>query len=57
MRTSLLAAVILAAASLPALAQKPDAAGGSVITTTPGKGTVANVARESLGAEGKVVAS
>ena len=51
MRNIVLSAAILAVGSLPALAQKPDAAGGSVITTTPGKGTMANVAKLTASVE------
>jgi hypothetical protein len=51
MRKLLLSAALLAAASVPALAQKPDAAGAAVTTTTPGKGTITNMAKITASVE------
>ena len=50
MRTLLLSAALVAAA-VPAFAQKPDATGGTTITTTPGKGTATNVVKVTASVE------
>ena len=46
-----LSVALVAAASVPALAQKPEATGGTVTETAPGKGTVANVAKITASVE------
>ena len=51
MRKLLFSAALVAAASVPAFAQKPEAAGGMATTTTPGKGTVTNMARLTASVE------
>jgi len=51
MRKLLFSAALVAAASVPAFAQKPEAAGGMATTTTPGKGTVTNMARLTAAVE------
>jgi hypothetical protein len=55
MRKLFLSAALVAAASVPAYAQKPDAAGGTVVTTTPGKGTITARTVTLKGPRGKVV--
>ena len=51
MRKLILSAAIAAAASVPAFAQKPDAASASVTKTTPGKGTITNMAKITASVE------
>lgn len=51
MRKLILSAAIAAAASVPAFAQKPDATGATVTTTTPGKGTITNMAKITASVE------
>ena len=51
MRKLLLSAALVAAASVPAYAQKPDAAGATATTTTPGKGTITNMAKITASVE------
>jgi len=51
MRKLLLSAALVAAASVPAYAQKPDATGATVTTTTPGKGTITNMAKITASVE------
>jgi hypothetical protein len=51
MRYLMLSAAIAAAASVPAFAQKPDAASASAVKTTPGKGTVTNMAKITASVE------
>ena len=55
-----LSVALTATASVPAFAQKPAATGGSMMETTPGKGTVTNVAKvtasvEKIDAAGRAV--
>ena len=47
----ILSIALVAAAFVPAFAQKPEAAGGTVMETAPGKGTVANVAKITASVE------
>lgn len=51
MRKLFLSAALVAAASVPAFAQKPDASGATSTKTAPGKGTTANVARITASVE------
>jgi hypothetical protein len=51
MRKLLLSAALVAAASAPVFAQKPDATGATVTTTTPGKGTITNMAKITASVE------
>ena len=51
MRKLLLSAALVAAASVPAYAQKPDAAGATATTTTSGKGTITNMAKITASVE------
>ena len=51
MRKLLLSAALVAAASASVFAQKPDAAGATVTTTTPGKGTITNMAKITASVE------
>jgi hypothetical protein len=51
MRKLLLSAALVAAASAPVFAQKPDASGATVTTTTPGKGTITNMAKITASVE------
>ncbi len=44
-RLIVLSAALVVAVSVPALAQKPATESGTVVSTTPGKGTVTNVAK------------
>jgi hypothetical protein len=47
----LVLSALIAAACVPAFAQKPDAAGARVTETVPGKGTVTNMARITASVE------
>ncbi len=51
LKSVLSSAALIVAASFPAFAQKPDAAGATMMSTTPGKGTVTNVARITAAVE------
>jgi ribosomal protein L6P/L9E len=51
MRKLLLSTALVAAASAPVFAQKPDAAGATATTTTPGKGTITNMAKITASVE------
>ena len=51
MRKFLLSAALVAAASAPVFAQKPDATGATVTTTTPGKGTTTRMAKITASVE------
>lgn len=51
MRKLFLSAALVAAASVPAFAQKPDASGATSTKTAPGKGTTTNVARITASVE------
>ncbi|HEV7476933.1 MAG TPA: hypothetical protein VGO02_04255 [Burkholderiales bacterium] len=51
MRKLVLSAALIAAASVPAFAQKPDAAGAMASKTAPGKGTITNMARITASVE------
>jgi hypothetical protein len=51
MRKLLLSAALVAAASAPVFAQKPDATGATATTTTPGKGTITNMAKITASVE------
>ena len=51
MRKLILSAAIAAAASVPAFAQKPDAAAETVTKTTPGKGTITSTAKITASVE------
>jgi len=51
MRNLFLFVVLVAAASVPAFAQKPSADGATVIETTPGKGAATNVVRVTASVE------
>jgi Cu/Ag efflux protein CusF len=46
-----LSVALVTAASVPAFAQKPEATGGTVMETSPGKGTVASVAKITASVE------
>jgi len=46
-----LSVALVTAASVPAFAQKPEATGGTVMETSPGKGTVTNVAKITASVE------
>jgi len=47
----ILSVALIVAASVPAFAQKPAATGGTVMETSPGKGTVASVAKITASVE------
>jgi len=51
MRKLFLSVALVAAASAPVFAQKPDATGATVTTTTPGKGTITNMAKITASVE------
>ena len=51
MRKLFVSAALVAAASVPAFAQKPDAASASVTKTTPGTGTITNMAKITASVE------
>jgi len=51
MRKLFLSAALVAAASAPVFAQKPDATGATVTTTTPGKGTITKMAKITASVE------
>jgi len=46
-----LSVALVTAVSVPAFAQKPEATGGTVMETSPGKGTVTNVAKITASVE------
>jgi len=51
MRKLFLSAALVAAASAPVFAQKPDATGATVTTTTPGKGAITKMAKITASVE------